>query len=91
VPGNLMLTNAPMSDEQCNIFGEPIKVCSLNPSTDSYRTGFETGPDCAAHWREALEADAAPRVVLAVTHEAPLKIVRFADLRRCALDLAELP
>jgi len=35
-----------MSDEQRNVFGEPIKVCSLNPTTGFYRTGCcETGPE----------------------------------------------
>jgi uncharacterized protein len=43
---------------------------------------------CAARWQEALEADAAPRVVLAATHESTLKIVRLVDLKRHALDLA---
>jgi len=43
---------------------------------------------CAARWQEALEADAAPRVVLAATHEKTLEIVEFADLKRHALDLA---
>ncbi len=42
---------------------------------------------CAARWQEALEPGAAPRVVLAATHEATLKIVRLADLKRYALDL----
>jgi uncharacterized protein (DUF2237 family) len=43
---------------------------------------------CAARWREALEADSAPRVVLAATHEATLEIVDLEDLKRYALDLA---
>ena len=124
-----------MPDEQRNVFGEPIKVCSLNPMTSFFRTGCcETGPEdvgvhtmcvevtaeflafskargndlstarpefgfpglhpgdrwclCAARWREALEAGAAPRVVLAATHEATLEIVCLADLKRHALDLA---
>ena len=35
-----------MSDQQRNVFGEPIEVCSLNPSTGFYRTGCcETGPE----------------------------------------------
>lgn len=35
-----------MSDQQHNVFGEPIEVCSLNPSTGFYRTGCcETGPE----------------------------------------------
>jgi uncharacterized protein len=43
---------------------------------------------CAARWQEALEADAAPRVVLAATHERTLEIVKLTDLKRYALDLA---
>src|SRR5262245_12123167 len=42
---------------------------------------------CADRWQEALDAGAAPRVVLAATHEAPLEIVRLADLKRHGLDL----
>jgi uncharacterized protein len=35
-----------MSDQQRNVFGEPIEVCSLNPSTGFYRSGCcETGPE----------------------------------------------
>jgi uncharacterized protein len=108
-----------MPDDQRNVIGEPIEICSLSPRTGFYRTGCcETGeedrgvhtvcvevtaeflafskasdnalsspiPDfgfpglkpgdrwclCAARWQEALEADAAPRVVLAATHERTL-------------------
>ena len=43
---------------------------------------------CAARWQEALEAGAAPRVVLAATHEAALEHVALADLKRYALDLS---
>jgi len=43
---------------------------------------------CAARWQEALEADAAPRVVLAATHVRTLEIVELANLKRHALDLA---
>ena len=42
---------------------------------------------CAARWQEALEAGAAPRVVLGATHAAALEHVALADLKRCALDL----
>lgn len=42
---------------------------------------------CAARWQEALEADAAPRVVLQSTHAATLQIVKLADLKNHALDL----
>ena len=130
-----MPLDAPVPDEQRNVFGEPIEVCSLNPTTGFYRTGCcETGAEdvgvhtvcvevtqeflafsksrgndlstplpefgfpglkpgdrwclCAARWQEALDAGAAPRVVLAATHEATLEIVRLADLKRFALDLA---
>ena len=130
-----MLTKTPMSEQQRNVFGEPIEVCSLKPRTGFYRTGCcETGPEdfgvhtvcvevtaaflvfsksrgndlstprpefgfpglapgdrwclCAARWQEALEAEAAPRVVLAATHEATLEIVSLADLKRHSLDLA---
>jgi uncharacterized protein (DUF2237 family) len=124
-----------MSEEQRNVFGEPLAVCSAKPLTGFYRTGCcETGPEdvgihtvcvevtaaflafsrtvgndlstprpefgfaglkpgdrwclCAARWQEALEAGAAPRVVLGATHEATLDMVRLADLKRYALDLA---
>jgi uncharacterized protein (DUF2237 family) len=43
---------------------------------------------CAARWREALDAGAAPRVVLSATHEAALEHVALADLKRYALDLS---
>jgi len=42
---------------------------------------------CAARWQEALEAGAAPRVVLQATHAAALRVVKLADLKRHALDV----
>lgn len=42
---------------------------------------------CAARWQEALEAGAAPPVILAATHEAALEHVALADLKRYARDL----
>jgi uncharacterized protein (DUF2237 family) len=42
---------------------------------------------CAARWQEALEASAAPRVVLQATHAAALKVLRLEDLKKYALDL----
>lgn len=42
---------------------------------------------CAARWQEALEAGAAPRVLLQATHAAALKVVRLADLKKFSLDL----
>ena len=52
--------------------------------------GLRTGDQwclCAARWQEALEADAAPLVVLQATHAASLRIVKLADLKRHAVDL----
>mgnify|MGYP006294583745 CR=1 FL=1 len=40
---------------------------------------------CAARWQEAFEAGAAPRVVLASTHERALEICRLEDLKHLAL------
>lgn len=42
---------------------------------------------CAARWQEALDAGAAPRVVLNATNEAALAIVDLDDLRRHAIDV----
>jgi hypothetical protein len=42
---------------------------------------------CAARWQEALEADAAPGVVLAATEISALEIIDIADLKRHAVDL----
>ena len=42
---------------------------------------------CAARWQEALAAGVAPRVMLQSTHAAALRVVKLADLKRCALDL----
>lgn len=43
---------------------------------------------CAARWKQALEADAAPRVVLSATNEAALEVVSLEDLKRYAIDLS---
>lgn len=43
---------------------------------------------CAPRWQEALEAGAAPRVILQSTHEAALEHCALADLKRHALDLS---
>ena len=42
---------------------------------------------CVARWREALDAGAAPPVVLASTHEEALAVVSLKDLKRHAIDL----
>ncbi len=41
---------------------------------------------CAARWEEALEADAAPPVVLSATHEQALQLLDLEDLRAHAVD-----
>lgn len=43
---------------------------------------------CAARWKEALDAGAAPRVVLTATHQKTLEIVRLEDLKPHAIDLS---
>ena len=42
---------------------------------------------CAARYKEALDAGAAPPVFLGSTHERALEIVPYAELRKRALDL----
>lgn len=42
---------------------------------------------CASRWREALQAGAAPLVVLGATHERALEIVSLEDLKRHAIDM----
>jgi len=41
---------------------------------------------CAARWQEALEADVAPPVHLAATHESALDLLSLDDLKAHALD-----
>ncbi len=43
---------------------------------------------CAARWREAHEAGAAPRLVLAATHQNTLRVVPLALLKPYAIDLS---
>jgi len=43
---------------------------------------------CAARWKEALDANAAPRVVLRATHEATLEFVSLDELKKFAVDLS---
>jgi len=42
---------------------------------------------CAGRWREALDAGAAPPVVLSATHEEALAVVALDDLKQHAIDL----
>lgn len=41
---------------------------------------------CADRWREALDADVAPPVILAATHASAVEFVTQADLRAHAID-----
>lgn len=41
---------------------------------------------CVLRWKEALDANIAPSVILEATHEAALQFVSLADLQRHALD-----
>ena len=43
---------------------------------------------CAPRWQEALDAGAAPRVVLRATQEGALEHCSLADLKKFAVDLA---
>ncbi len=43
---------------------------------------------CAARWKEAFDASAAPRVVLRATHEATLEFVSLDELKKFAIDLS---
>ncbi|HTT36184.1 MAG TPA: DUF2237 domain-containing protein [Burkholderiales bacterium] len=42
---------------------------------------------CAARWKEAADAGAAPPVILAATHEAALEVITLEELKKHALDL----
>jgi hypothetical protein len=44
---------------------------------------------CAARWREALEADVAPPVLLSGTHQKALQVLDLDDLKAHALDAKE--
>ena len=43
---------------------------------------------CAPRWQEALDAGAAPRVILRATHEGALLYCSLVDLKRFAIDLS---
>lgn len=42
---------------------------------------------CAARWKEALDAEVAPGVLLTATHETALEVVSLEQLKQHALDL----
>ena len=43
---------------------------------------------CAPRWKEAFDAQQAPRVVLRATHEGALEYCSLAELKKFAVDLA---
>jgi uncharacterized protein (DUF2237 family) len=43
---------------------------------------------CAMRWVEALQAGAAPRVIMRATNESALEVIAFVDLKDHALDLS---
>jgi uncharacterized protein (DUF2237 family) len=43
---------------------------------------------CAPRWKEAFDANQAPRVVLRATHEGALEFCSLIELKRRAIDLA---
>jgi len=60
------------------------------PHTEFGFPGLRPGDQwclCAARWQEALEAGAAPRVVLQATHAATLRVVKLKNLKEYAIDL----
>src|ERR1700738_1247563 len=58
------------------------------PATEHGFPGLKAGDRwciCVARWREALDAGAAPPVVLASTHEEALAVVSLTDLKLHAI------
>ncbi len=61
------------------------------PRPEHNFAGLEPGDQwcvCAARWREAFDASAAPLVVLASTHQRALERCRLEDLMLHAIDVA---
>lgn len=60
------------------------------PMPDYHFPGLQPGDRwclCVLRWKEALEAGAAPPVVLAATHISTLEFVDLDDLKAHAIDL----
>lgn len=59
------------------------------PIPEFYFPGLKAGDRwclCAERWKEALQADAAPAVILAATHISALEFVDLDDLKAHAVD-----
>jgi uncharacterized protein (DUF2237 family) len=75
--------------EARNVLGTELKPCSVDPVTGFFRNGCcETSHEdvglhtvCAPRWKEALDAGAAPQLVLDATHEETLAIVPLGVLK----------
>jgi uncharacterized protein (DUF2237 family) len=77
--------------EEFLIFSKSRGNDLMTPAPEQGFPGLKPGDRwclCATRWREALEAGAAPPVVLGATHEAALKYVSLGDLKKHALDLS---
>lgn len=60
----------------------------MTPRPEYHFPGLRAGDRwclCALRWREALEADKAPPVILEATHERALQYVRLEDLEAHAV------
>jgi len=42
---------------------------------------------CAARWKEALDAEAAPPVIFTATHETVLEFISLEDLKKYTPDI----
>ncbi len=61
------------------------------PQPDFGFSGLKDGDRwclCALRWVQALEAGAAPKVVMRATHERALEVTSFSDLKNHAIDLS---
>jgi uncharacterized protein (DUF2237 family) len=61
------------------------------PQPDFGFSGLKDGDRwclCALRWVQALEAGAAPKVVMRATHERALEVISFSDLKNHAIDLS---
>lgn len=69
------------------------KACGNDLTTPAAEMGFpglhpgDRWCLCASRWKEALDAGAAPRVVLSATDASALEIVEMDDLKAHAVDL----
>jgi len=61
------------------------------PNPDFEFAGLKPGDRwclCALRWKEAMESDMAPPVILTSTHESVLEVVSLDDLKKYAIDLS---